>query len=214
MFTGLIHHIGSLASRRQSAGGGARVTIEAPSQLLERAEQGASIAVMGVCLTLAAKGPGTFEADITQETLSRTTLGSLPIGAPLNLEPSLLLGGPMDGHIVTGHVDAVGQLQTGPDAQGCWHFAFPPHMSPLLAPKGSIAIDGVSLTIAGIAGGTFSVALIPETMAATTLKNLAPGDRVNLEADPIARYVARIMSLQGTDKKLREFVQKGWNKFS
>jgi riboflavin synthase len=213
MFTGLIHHIGSLASRRQQAGG-TRVTIEAPPQLLERADQGASIAVMGVCLTVAAKGAGAFEADVTQETLSKTTLGSLPIGARLNLEPSLLAGGPMDGHIVAGHVDAVGQLQGQPDGQGYWHFAYPPALAPMLATKGSIAIDGVSLTIAGIAGGTFSVALIPQTLAASTLKNLAPGDKVNLEADPVARYVARIMSLNSTDEKLREFIKNGWSKGS
>jgi riboflavin synthase len=182
--------------------------------LLQRAEQGASIAVMGVCLTVAAKGTGTFEADLSQETISKTTLGQLPIGTALNLEPALQAGAPIDGHIVTGHVDATGELLERPNGEGYWHFTFSPHLAPMLAPKGSIAIDGVSLTIAGLTDRSLSVALIPETIKATTLKNLAPGNNANLEVDPIARYVARIMTLNNTNEKLSEFIKKGWGKYS
>ena len=211
MFTGLIRHIGTLASR-QRRGVGARLCVEAGPELLARAEHGASIAVMGVCLTVAARDSKRFEADLSEETLSKTTLGELPIGADLNLEPALLAGEPLDGHMVSGHVDAVGRLRERADGEGLWHFAMPPQLAPMLAPKGSVAVDGISLTVVDTTGQSFSVALIPETVAAATLKNLRPGDRVNIEVDPIGRYVARFMALSKANEKLDDFAKNGWSK--
>jgi len=209
MFTGLIRHIGTLQARSQRGGGG-RLRVGADPDLLARAEAGASIAVMGVCLTAIDKGADYFEADLSPETLAKTTLGSLPIGAELNLEPSMLLGSPLDGHLVSGHVDAVGTLIGRPDFEGVWRFSVPEPLSPMLAPKGSVAIDGVSLTIASYSSGAISVSLIPETLRQTVLKNLRPGGQVNIEADPIGRHVAHIMALNRASKKLEDFAKKGW----
>ncbi|MDR0498497.1 MAG: riboflavin synthase, partial [Holophagales bacterium] len=193
MFTGLIRHVGTLASRH-SQGGGARLCVEAGPELLVRAEHGASIAVMGVCLTAVAGDSRSFEADLSEETLLKTTLGKLPIGARLNLEPALRVGDPLDGHLVLGHVDAVGSLLERAKENGLWHFTMPAGLAEMLAPKGSVAIDGISLTVVETTSQFFSVALIPETIAATTLKNLRPSSKVNIEVDPIGRYVARVMA--------------------
>jgi len=211
MFTGLIRHIGTLQARRQS-GAGARLRVGAGPELLARAEDGASIAVMGACLTALDRGADYFEADLSLETLAKTTLGALPIGAELNLEPSLLLGSPLDGHMVSGHVDALGALIDRPTFEGAWRFSVPKALLPMLAPKGSVAIDGVSLTIAQASGGSISVSLIPETLRCTTLKNLRPGSQVNIEADPIGRHVAHIMALNHASKTLEDFAENGWNR--
>jgi riboflavin synthase len=165
---------------------------------------------MGACLTAVARGNDYFEADLSMETMAKTTLGSLPIGAELNLEPSLLAGSPLDGHLVSGHIDAVGYLLDRPNFEGIWHFSAPEALLPMLAPKGSVAIDGVSLTIAGLSGGAIAVALIPDTLHSTALKNLGPGSPVNIEGDPIGRYVAHIMALGRTAKKLGDFAKNGW----
>jgi riboflavin synthase len=165
---------------------------------------------MGACLTAIGRGSDYFEADLSLETLAKTTLGGLPIGAELNLEPSLLLGSPLDGHLVSGHVDAVGALIDRPDFEGVWRFSVPEALFPMLAPKGSVAIDGVSLTIADLSGGAMSVSLIPETLRCTALKNLRHGSPVNIEADPIGRYVAHVMTLNQTSKKLEDFAKNGW----
>ena len=209
MFTGLIRHIGILKARSQGGGGG-RLRLGAGAALLARAEKGASIAVMGACLTAISSGADFFEADLSIETIEKTTLGILPIGAELNLEPSLLAGSPLDGHLVSGHVDSVGHLLDRPDFEGIWRFSVPEALFPMLAPKGSVAIDGVSLTITDLSGGAISVALIPETLRQTALKNLRPGSPVNIEADPIGRYVAHIMSLGRAAKKLEDFAKRGW----
>ncbi|MCL1908136.1 MAG: riboflavin synthase [Holophagaceae bacterium] len=209
MFTGLIRHIGQLASRQQR-GSGETIIIKADPELLKRAGQGASIAVMGVCLTAINRDEQTFSADLSQETLTKTTLGNLNIGTALNLEPALLLGEPIDGHQVTGHVDGVGTLLTRTENEGLWHFAFPYQLAPMLAPKGSIAIDGISLTIVEIKNQTLTISLIPQTVSSTTLKNLATGAKVNLEVDPIGRYVARHISLQTSNQKLQKFAKNGW----
>jgi riboflavin synthase len=173
-------------------------------------EKGASIAVMGACLTATDIGGDYFEAYLSIETMEKTTLGSLPIGAELNLEPSMLVGSPLDGHLVYGHVDAVGYLLDRPNFEGIWRFSVPAALLPMLAPKGSVAIDGVSLTIAKLSGGAVAASLIPETLRSTALKNLGPGSPVNIEADPIGRYVAHIMALGQTDKKLGDFAKDGW----
>jgi len=210
MFTGLIRHLGTLAWRG-ARGGVARIRVEAGQGLLEGAELGSSIAVMGVCLTVAELNDGCFEADISSETLSRTTLGALPLGARLNLEPALRVGGPLDGHLVSGHIDATTELLERADGAGLWRFALPGALAAMVAPKGSVAMDGISLTVVEATSRWLSVALIPETVESTTLKHIRPGDWVNLEADPIGRYIARRLALRGADERLAEFARRGWD---
>ncbi len=215
MFTGLIRHLGTLESRTVRSGG-ARLRLAAPPDLLARAELGASIAVNGACLTSVAVDGRAFEADLSEETLTRTTLGRLLPGARLHLEPALRVGDPLDGHLVSGHVDGVGSLLARPHGErgldeGIWRFSLPAALAPMTAPKGSIAVDGISLTVVDCGSDWFSVALIPETVKRTALRGLRPGDAVNLEADPIGRFVARALALRGSDEKLARFAQGGWN---
>jgi riboflavin synthase len=209
MFTGLIRHLGTLEAR-SSRPGGARLRIAAPADLLARAELGASIAVNGACLTSVAVDGQTWEADLSEETLEKTTLGHLRPGATLHLEPALRVGDPLDGHLVAGHVDGIGSLLERPQGEGLWRFAMPPHLAPMTAPKGSVAVDGISLTVVDCGGDWFTVALIPETVGNTALKGMRPGDAVNLEADSIGRFVARALALRGSDEKLARFAQGGW----
>jgi len=209
MFTGLIRHLGTLAWRG-ARGGVARIRVEAGQGLLERAEPGSSIAVMGICLTVVELNAGNFEADVSSETLSRTTLGALPIGARLNLEPALRVGEPLDGHLVSGHIDATTELLERAEGSGLWRFALPSPLAAMVAPKGSVAIDGISLTVVEATNQWLSVALIPETIESTTLKHIRPGERANLEADPIGRYVARCLALRGTEERLGGFARNGW----
>ena len=215
MFTGLIRHLGTLESR-SSRPGGARLRIAAPADLLARAELGASIAVNGACLTSAAADGRAWEADLSEETLEKTTLGRLALGATLHLEPALRVGDPLDGHLVSGHVDGIGQLVSrsqghGGVDEGIWRFAMPALLAPMTAPKGSVAVDGISLTVVDCGTDWFTVALIPETVTRTALNTMRPGDPVNLEADPIGRFVARVLALRGSDEKLTKFAQGGWN---
>jgi riboflavin synthase len=214
MFTGLIRHLGTLESR-SSRPGGARLRIAAPADLLARAELGASIAVNGACLTSVAVDGRAFEADLSEETLARTTLGRLPLGAPLHLEPALRVGDPLDGHLVSGHVDGLGRLLVRPRAEGgvdegIWRFAMPPELAPMTAAKGSVAVDGISLTVVDCGPDWFTVALIPETVVRTALDGMRPGDAVNLEADPVGRFVARALALRGRDDRLAAFARDGW----
>jgi len=214
MFTGLIRHLGTLEAR-SSRPGGARLRIAAPADLLARAEQGASIAVNGACLTSVAVDGRAWEADLSEETLAKTTLGRLPLGATLHLEPALRVGDPLDGHLVSGHVDGIGQLVSRPQgqgglAEGIWRFSMPAALAPMNAPKGSIAVDGISLTVVDCGADWFTVALIPETVKHTALNAMRPGAPVNLEADPIGRFVARALALRGSDEKLAKFAQGGW----
>jgi riboflavin synthase len=210
MFTGLIRHLGTLEARRPRHGG-ARLVIAAAPELLERAEAGASICTNGVCLTAADRSPRTWEADLSEETLARTTLGRLRTGDLLHLEPSLRVGDPLDGHLVSGHVDGVGRLLERSAGEGLWRFSLPPDLAPMTAPKGSIAVDGISLTVVDCGGDWFTVALIPETVRRTRLEAMAPGSEVNLEADPVGRFVARALALGATEGKLRRFAAGGWD---
>ena len=215
MFTGLIRHLGTLEAR-SSRPGGARLRIAAPADLLARTEQGASIAVNGACLTSVAVDSRAWEADLSEETLAKTTLGRLPLGTTLHLEPALRVGDPLDGHLVSGHVDGIGQLLSRPSTQsgldeGIWRFAMPAALAPMTAAKGSVAVDGISLTVVDCGTDWFTVALIPETVTRTALSGMRPGDPVNLEADPIGRFVARALALRGSDEKLTRFAQGGWN---
>jgi len=214
MFTGLIRHLGTLESRA-SRPGGARLRIAAPPELLARAELGASIAVNGVCLTSVAVDGRAWEADLSEETLTRTTLGRLGLGAALHLEPALRVGEPLDGHLVSGHVDGVGSLLERPRGQGgvdegIWRFRMPADLAPMMAPKGSVAVEGISLTVVDCGADWFTVALIPETVTRTALQGLRAGDPVNLEGDPVGRFVARALALRGSDEKLARFAQGGW----
>ncbi|HEX9011717.1 MAG TPA: riboflavin synthase [Holophagaceae bacterium] len=215
MFTGLIRHLGTLESR-SARPGGARLRIAAPADLLARAELGASIAVNGACLTSVAVDGRVWEADLSEETLAKTTLGRLALGATVHLEPALRVGDPLDGHLVAGHVDAVGQLLARPRSEGgadegIWRFGMPPELAPMTASKGSVAVDGISLTVVDCGTDWFTVALIPETVRRTALEGMRPGDPVNLEADPIGRFVARALALRGHEERLSAFAQRGWH---
>lgn len=209
MFTGLIRHLGTLHGRTPRPGG-ARLTISAPPELLEGAHPGASIAVNGACLTVVERDGQRWWADLSDETLHRTTLGRLPLGAPLHLEPALRVGDPLDGHLVSGHVDGVGRLLVRTEGEGLWTFTLPPELAPMVAPKGSVAVDGISLTVVEAGRDRFSVALIPETVRRTRLEGMVVGAEVNLEVDPVGRYVARTLALQTGDARLEAFARQGW----
>lgn len=209
MFTGLIRHKGILKSR-SARSGGARLCIEAPPEVLDHAEVGSSICTNGACLTVVEKNATSFCADLSEETLAKTTLGSLAVGEMLHLEPALRVGDPLDGHLVSGHVDGMGQLLARATGEGLWWFGMPPELALLMAPKGSVTVDGLSLTVVDCTSDRFSVALIPETVASTRLKDMRVGCLVNLEGDPVGRFVARAMALRGSDDKLQAFARKGW----
>ena len=196
MFTGLVAVTGTLADRA-SRGPGARLALRAqfddgPLTL------GESIAVDGVCLSVDAIVEGGFEVDASAETLARTTLGRLTPGAAVHFERALRAGDPLGGHLVSGHVDGVGALKARRDVgEAVWMaFGLEPALARFVAEKGSIAVDGVSLTVNAASPGDFEVTLIPHTLRKTKLGKLSPGDLVNLEVDLIARYVARLMSSQ------------------
>ena len=192
MFTGIIRSKGRLLAAEIRVGGG-RLLVDAP-ELPVRA--GDSVAVEGVCLTVTEAEGGRLRFDLAVETLSRTTLGELPVGRPLNLEPSLRLEDALDGHLMMGHVDAVATVRARePEGDGeRLTLDLPQELTHLVAYKGSLAVNGVSLTVAGLDGQAASFALVPFTLEETTLSLLQPGQRVNVEADPIARYVARLLS--------------------
>lgn len=210
MFTGLIRHLGTLQSRAPRPGG-ARLTLSAPPEVLEGALPGASIAVNGACLTVVDRDARSWTADLSEETLLRTTFGRLPMGALLHLEPSLRVGDPLDGHLVSGHIDGVGRLQARAEGEGLWRFAMPADLAPMVAPKGSVAVDGISLTVVEAGRDFFTVALIPETVRRTRLETMQPGTEVNLEADPVGRYVARALALHAGDATLEAFAKRGWD---
>ena len=197
MFTGLVEDQGTLLGRT-SRGPGARLRVQTalPDLVL-----GESISVEGVCLTVDALIEGGFEADASGETLERSTLGALPVPARLNLERATPLGGRMGGHIVSGHVDGVGKLaQRTPLGDAArLAFTFPPALAPFIAEKGSIAVDGISLTVNGVGEDAFHVVVIPRTLADTTLSNRSVGSKVNLEVDVLARYVLRLLQTGATN---------------
>ncbi len=188
MFTGIIEAIGTVRDLTREANGG-HAAIQTTLQL----SPGDSIAVDGACLTVTALARDGFRCDLSTETLTRTTLGALRSGARVNLERPLRLGDRLGGHLVTGHVDDVGQIaSTTQQGDGAvFRIRFPRDLSRLLVMKGSIAVDGISLTIAELLEDTFGVALIPYTLTGTTLGAKRPGDAVNLEADLLGKYVAR-----------------------
>lgn len=196
MFTGIIEEVGSVHAVQQT-GGPVRLRIRG-SRVAQSAAHGDSIAVSGVCLTVADADPGAssdeFSADVIPETLGRSTLGQLRRGDAVNLERAMCLGARLGGHLVQGHVHTTAKVlrRDSGSAQGdVVHVEMPPSLAAVVVAKGSIAVDGVSLTVIAADRGEFSVGLIPTTIAETTLGKLAAGDLVNLEPDPVATHVAR-----------------------
>ena len=197
MFTGIIEGVGKLATI-DTRGGDARLGIEAGSLPFDDVRLGESIAVNGVCLTVVAFNTKYFEADASNETLSLTTLGGLVPGALVNLERAMRPTDRLGGHLVSGHVDGVGKvLGIAPDARAQrWRFAAPQALLRYIAKKGSICVDGVSLTVNEVDEQGFEVALIPHTVANTSFASNSIGDAVNLEIDLVARYVERLLGAQ------------------
>lgn len=193
MFTGLVQEMGTVVSTRPTDQG-VRLVIEAPDSAKELAV-GDSICTHGVCLTCVEREQNRFSADVSAETLRRTNLGSLKTGSHVNLELALRIGDRLGGHLVTGHIDGVGRLLSIVEEgdSRLYTFEAPAEVMRFVVAKGSIAVDGVSLTVAGMQENAFRVALIPHTLRVTTLGKLRPGDLVNLEADLIGKYVARLL---------------------
>ena len=195
MFTGIIEGVGRLAAR-DSIGGDARLRIEVGSLPFDRVALGESIAVNGTCLTVVAVDAVSFEADASNEPLALTTLGRLPLGAALNLERAMRPDDRLGGHLVSGHVDGVGAVASITDDARAqrWRFSAPPEVLRYVAKKGSICVDGVSLTVNEVDATGFEVALVPHTVAHTAFATTRPGDPVNLEVDLVARYVERLLA--------------------
>jgi len=194
MFTGIIQAVGRIATFLERQGSDARIDIDAVALDLDDVRIGDSIAVAGVCLTVVALDAGRFAADVSAETLARTTLGALGVNDPVNLEKSLRLADRLGGHLVSGHVDGVGKVLAVEDdgASQRWTFSAPTDLARYIAIKGSICIDGTSLTVNDADRDRFGVTLIPHTLAVTSFGTRKLGDAVNLEVDLIARYVERL----------------------
>lgn len=197
MFTGIIQAVGRIA-QREDRGDDARIAIDAGTLDLADVALGDSIAVAGVCLTAAALDGTRFVADVSVETLARTTLGALAIGDAINLEKSLRLSDRLGGHLVSGHVDGVGAVVRVDDDGGSqrWTFRVPAALSRYIAVKGSICVDGTSLTVNEVDRDGFGVTLIPHTLAMTTFGRRRAGDGVNIEVDLMARYAERLFGAQ------------------
>ncbi len=197
MFTGIVTAIGIIRSVEPR--GDLRVTVACEGWDTQAIPLGASIACSGPCLTVVDRGPGWFALDVSAETVSRTAPGMWAAGRRLNLERALKVGDELGGHIVTGHVDGVGHVVEVVPEGGSLRLTLeaPPGLAPLIAPKGSIAVDGVSLTVNVVDGASFGLNIIPHTARHTTLGTLGLGDAVNLEADVLARYLARLLEARG-----------------
>ena len=195
MFTGIVQDTGTVAALTPR-GGDVRLAIRVGRLDLSKTVVGDSICVQGCCVTAVTVTGDLFEADLSRETLGLTTLGKLAVGAPVNLEPALRAGDALGGHLVSGHVDGVATVVSeSTDARSTrLVIDVPPELARFIARKGSVAVDGVSLTVNEVAGTRFGVNLIPHTRDVTTLRNLVPGAAVNLEIDQVARYVERLVS--------------------
>ena len=194
MFTGIVQDVGHVASS-ETRDGDRRLLIECQRIDLSVLRVGDSVCVQGCCLTAVELSGTTFAVDLSRETLSLTTLGALAHGAPVNLEPALRAGEPLGGHLVSGHIDGVAQVTgASSDARSLrLTIEAPAALARYLVPKGSVAVDGVSLTINEVVGSHFGVNIIPHTRSSTTLGQLTVGARVNLEVDQLARYIERIL---------------------
>ena len=198
MFTGIVQAMGRVRALHPK-GGDVELVIDADALDLSAAAIGDSIAVSGACLTVTRLEAGAFAADVSRETLDRTTLGALRAGSRVNLEPALRAGQALGGHYVTGHVDGRARVVDIAEDARSWRVSFevPAALARYIASKGSATVDGVSLTVNEVEGRRFGVNLIPHTREVTTLGELAPGAMVNLEVDIIARYVERLTSAAG-----------------
>lgn len=211
MFTGIVEEQGCVVTLTRGVEG-ARLTIEASAPMTDLSV-GQSIAVNGVCLTVIQSTKTTFTTDLSSETLERTNLGDLKLQERVNLERPLKVGDPLGGHFVTGHVDGVGRitrLESAGDSAWMW-ISFPPPLAIYVASKGSIAVDGVSLTLVEVSWEDFSVCLIPHTLAITTLGWKKAGSLVNLEVDLLSRYIERLLAEQSTQHRSplsRELLQE------
>lgn len=193
MFTGLVEEVGTLKSVKRG-GGSCVLTVEC-SRVLEGSRVGDSIAVNGVCLTVTSMGGAYFTADAMPETLDRSSLGKLPAGSPVNLERAMPADGRFGGHIVSGHIDGMGTVMSiTPDENAVWYrIGAEPKLLRYIVEKGSITIDGISLTVADTDSESFSVSIIPHTQKETSLRSLRSGSAVNLETDIIGKYVEKLM---------------------
>ena len=191
MFTGIVEERGEVVLPK---GGGQRLAVRAP-KVFEEAPVGASVSVNGVCLTVAERDAGVLTFDLAAETMARTTLGALQPGEHVNLERPLTLATRLGGHLVQGHVDGVGEVESVEPAPGgaTMRVRLPAGLARYVVEKGSMALDGVSLTVAGVDDGSFTVALIPHTLAATTLGERGAGARVNVEVDVVSKYVENLL---------------------
>ena len=196
MFTGIVEELGEV-TELVDLGDSVRLTLRGPV-VVDDARHGDSIAVNGVCLTVVDADAETFTADVMRETLDRSSLGALTPGSPVNLERPMRLDGRLGGHLVQGHVDGTGVIEERSPSEH-WdvvRISLPADLERYVVHKGSITVDGVSLTVSAVAPGSFTVSLIPTTLALTTLGRKQPGDPVNLEVDVVAKYVERLMTRQ------------------
>jgi riboflavin synthase len=195
VFTGIVQDVGKVRAR-DNRGGDSRIVIAFNHLKASDFRIGDSICVQGCCLTATELLDDAFTADVSRETLSLTTLGDLAVGSPVNLEPSLKAGDSLGGHLVSGHIDGVAEIISisGDARSSRIKIAVPSDLARFIARKGSVAVDGVSLTINEVEAATFGVNIIPHTQTATTLGKLVGGSRVNLEVDQVARYVERLLA--------------------
>lgn len=213
MFTGLVQELGVVERLNRVDSGGIQLELRHSAELSQRLEIGASLAVAGTCLTVIEMSPGRTLVEMSPETLARTTLDRLAAGDSVNLEPALRMGDPLGGHWVQGHVDTTTRVTRRRDlgaaeAELAGHrvlgFALPPGLEASFVEKGSVTVDGVSLTVSDLDDEEFRVALIPHTLECTTLDGLMPGDPVNIEVDVLAKYVQRALAAQ-----LQKVAEKG-----
>jgi riboflavin synthase len=207
MFTGIVQDIGEIVAVDDK--GDRTITIATKKLPLGKTAVGASISCNGICLTVMQKADAEFSVRVSAETISKTTAGKWRKGTRINLEPALRMGDELGGHMVLGHIDATATLKSKtPDGDSMRYvFEVPEEFAKFIAPKGSVALDGVALTVNEVKGKSFGVNLIPHTLTETTLSGLQPGDAVNFESDLIARYTERLLSspLEGEDRKTSKF---------
>lgn len=195
MFTGLIQDVGLIVAVEKTSTD-VELAIQTKHLDLNAAKIGASIACNGVCLTVTEKTGDTFKVQVSAETLAKTTVGQWDFHKAVNLEPSLKMGDELGGHLVYGHVDGVGECVSVKEEGDCWRFEFavPKDIAPFIATKGSITIDGISLTVNSVEGNRFGVMIIPHTFTHTGIQYIKAGSKVNIEIDMLARYVARLQN--------------------
>jgi riboflavin synthase len=219
MFTGIVEAVGSI-SARQDRDGDMRFVIDCGALDLAASRPGDSIAVNGVCLTAVDIDGRSFAADLSLETLGKTSLGELDVGSRVNLETALALGDPLGGHLVSGHVDGVGKLlEFEPEARSVrYRFEVDPQLQHYIAVKGSVTVDGTSLTVNKVDGNRFDVNIVPHTQQNTVFGSYRPGSRVNIEVDIIARYLERLLegrsgtNAAGDRRMLQTLIESGFIK--